>query len=75
MRGPSLYLSAKMLMSGQFTMKPVAWKVLLAVPSGVMLWACVPTNASAVAKSVCRSRLATGTESFHWTRWMSHIGL
>jgi hypothetical protein len=34
---PSLYWFAKMLMSGQFTMKPVVWKVLLAVPSGAML--------------------------------------
>src|SRR5260221_225017 len=24
---------------------------------------------------VCRSRLATGTEAFHWRKWMSHVGL
>src|SRR5438045_1379033 len=53
-----------MLISGQFTMKPVAWNVLLSVPAGVMLCACVPTRASALAKSVWRSRLARGTESF-----------
>ncbi len=64
-----------MLMSGQSTMKPVAWNLLLVVPSGVMLWAWVPTKASALAKPVCRSRLATGTVSFHCSKWMSHIGL
>src|SRR6266849_25102 len=37
-----------MLMSGQSTMKPVPWNVLLVVPCGVMLWAWVPTKASAV---------------------------
>ena len=68
-------LFAKMLMSGQLTTNPVAWKVLLAVPSGVMLWAWVPTSDSAVAKSVCRSRSAIGTVAFHYGKWMSHIGL
>jgi hypothetical protein len=41
------YLLAKMLTSGQFTMNPVDWKVSLAVPDGVMLWAWVPTSACA----------------------------
>jgi hypothetical protein len=69
------YLFAKMLMSGQFTMKPVLWKVLLVLPLGVMLWACVPTGASARRKWVCRKRLASGTETFYCRKWMSHIGL
>jgi hypothetical protein len=68
-------LFAKMLMSGQFTMNPADWKVLLAAPDGVMLWAWVPTSASARAKSVCRTRLDTGTEESHCRKWMSHIGL
>src|SRR5260370_37644512 len=47
----SCQLFAKMLINGQFTMKPVAWNVLLSVPAGVMLRACVPTRASALAQS------------------------
>src|SRR6266851_368593 len=58
-------LFAKMLINGQFTMKPLPWKLLLSVPAGVMLIACVPTSASALAKLVWRTRLARGTESFH----------
>jgi hypothetical protein len=46
-------LLAKMLISGQFTMKPVAWKVLLSEPDGVMLCTCVPTSASALVKQPC----------------------
>jgi hypothetical protein len=53
-----------MLTSGQFTMNPVDWKVSLAAPDGVMLCACVPTSASARAKSVCRTRLDTALGSF-----------
>ncbi len=69
------YWLAKMLISGQFTMNPVDWNVLLVAPVGVMLWACAGTSASARLKSVCRNLLASGTEAFHCRKWMSHIGL
>ena len=62
-------------MSGQFTMNPVDWKVSLAAPDGVMLCAWVPTSASARLKSVCRTRLDTGTEESHYRKWTSYIGL
>jgi len=49
------------------------WNVLLKSPEGVILFACVPTGAWAVAKSVGRGGFATS--AFHWTRWISQSGL
>jgi hypothetical protein len=69
------YRFAKMPMSGHFTMNPLDRDRLLAVPDGVMLRASAGTGASARAKSVRRNRLASGTDAFYCSKWISHIGL